>query len=58
MVEGSVDHFEQIDILVNNAATAPVVPWSEVVEANWQHVLDIDLNGAFLWMVAVLPIMN
>ncbi len=58
MVEGTVDHFEQIDILVNNAATAPAVPWSEVVEANWQHVLDIDLIGAFLWMVAVLPVMQ
>lgn len=41
------DRFGRIDILVNNAGVAPVVPWSEVTEANWQRVLDVNLNGAF-----------
>ena len=27
-------------------------------EANWRHVLDINLNGALLCMLAVLPTMQ
>ena len=58
MVERTVGRFQRLDILVNNAGIAPVVRWSEVTEANWRHVLDINLNGAFLCMLAVLPIMQ
>ena len=58
MVESTATHFQQLDILVNNAGIAPVVRWSEVTEANWRRVLDINLNGAFLCMLAVMPIMQ
>ena len=58
MVEGTVGRFERLDIVVNNAGIAPVVPWSKVTEADWRRVLDINLNGAFLCMLAALPIMQ
>jgi 3-oxoacyl-[acyl-carrier protein] reductase len=58
-VEGFVsevhDRFGRIDILINNAGIAPVVPWSEVTESNWRRVLDVNLNGAFHCTKAAWP---
>ena len=58
MVEQTVDRFGRIDILVNNAGIAPVVEWPEVTEDNWHRVLDINLNGALLCILSVLPVMR
>ena len=58
MVQHTITRFGRVDILVNNAGIAPVVAWSDVTEANWRHVLDTNLNGAFLCMLAVLPTMK
>ena len=58
MLERTMKHFQRLDILVNNAGIAPIVRWPEVTEANWRHVLDINLNGAFLCILAVLSIMQ
>lgn len=54
MVERTLDQFHRIDILINNAGIAPVVRWSQVTEASWRHVMDTNLNSAFLCMLAVL----
>ena len=58
MVEETIRQFQRVDILVNNAGIAPTVAWDEVTEANWRHVLDVNLNGAFLCTLAVLPAMS
>lgn len=55
MVKRTLAQFHRIDILVNNAGIAPVVRWSQVTEASWRHVIDTNLNIAFLCMLAVLP---
>ena len=57
MVEQAVSEFGRVDILVNNAGIAPPIKWPDVTEENWRHVLDINLNGAFLCTLNVLPIM-
>jgi NAD(P)-dependent dehydrogenase (short-subunit alcohol dehydrogenase family) len=58
MVEMAASHFKRIDILINNAGIAPVVPWPKVTEENWRQVMDVNLNGALLCTLAVLPIMQ
>lgn len=58
LVAQTVETFGRIDILVNNAGIAPVVRWADVTEENWRHVIDTNLNSAFLCMLAVLPIMQ
>ena len=46
----------RIDILVNNAGIAgPTMPVVEYPVAEWQRVIDIDLNGPFLCCRAVVP---
>lgn len=58
MVAQTHERFGRIDILINNAGIAPVVGWSEVTEENWRRVLDVNLNGAFLCVLEVLPHMR
>jgi NAD(P)-dependent dehydrogenase (short-subunit alcohol dehydrogenase family) len=42
-----------IDILINNAGVFPRSPFLELTEAEWDHVLDINLKGSFLAAQAV-----
>ena len=58
MVAETHERFGRIDILVNNAGIAPIVAWPEVTEETWRHVLDVNLNGAFLCVLEVLPYMR
>jgi len=39
--------FDRLDVLVNNAAIRPRKPLADITEADWRHVLDVNLNGPF-----------
>ena len=48
-----------IDILVNNAGIAgPTVPSWEYPVADWQNVIDVDLNAVYYCCRAVIPMMR
>jgi 3-oxoacyl-[acyl-carrier protein] reductase len=36
-----------VDILVNNAGVFPRVPFLDMTESDWDHVLDVNLKGTF-----------
>jgi 3-oxoacyl-[acyl-carrier protein] reductase len=55
MVEATVRRFGRIDILVNNAAVRAETPFAEITHAEWQRVISIILEGAFLVTQACLP---
>jgi NAD(P)-dependent dehydrogenase (short-subunit alcohol dehydrogenase family) len=40
--------FGPVDILVNNAGCAQVLPFAMIEEADWDHVLDVNVKGTFL----------
>ena len=42
-----------IDILINNAGVFPRVPFVEMTESDWDHVLDVNLKGACFCAQAV-----
>ncbi|MBL8584467.1 MAG: SDR family NAD(P)-dependent oxidoreductase, partial [Rhizobiaceae bacterium] len=55
-VAATMDAFGRIDILVNNAGIAAAD--ADIVDtpvAEWRHVLDVNLTGAFLVSRAVMP---
>ena len=48
----------QLDILVNSASLFESAPFAEITEADWRHVLDVNLTGPFLLSQAALPLLR
>jgi 3-oxoacyl-[acyl-carrier protein] reductase len=53
-----IAQYGKIDILVNNAGIRPTNAFTQMEFKDWQKVLDINLNGAFYFCRAVLPMMQ
>ncbi len=58
LVAAAVDQFGRIDILVNDAAIVPFVPWEELDFAEWRRVMSVNIDGVFLMCKAVYPHMK
>ena len=55
MVQQTLSTLNQIDILVNNAGIAgKTAPLTELEEADWDRVIDLNLKGVFLCCKAVI----
>jgi NAD(P)-dependent dehydrogenase (short-subunit alcohol dehydrogenase family) len=56
LVGATVERFERIDVLVNNAGVlGPRVPIEEYPEDEWRRVIDANLTGLFLVTKAAIP---
>ena len=57
MVAEAAQSSSQPDILVNNAAisVAAQAPWHELSGEAWNHVLQVNVTGAFLCARALIP---
>ena len=53
LVKTTLEEFEQIHILVNNAGTSRHAPLLEVTEEDWDYVIDVNLKGVFNCIQAV-----
>ena len=58
MVDVAIEHYGTVGILVNNAGILYPTRIDHVTKAEWDEVLDVNLNGSFLCSKAVLPIMK
>ncbi|KTC88163.1 SDR family NAD(P)-dependent oxidoreductase [Legionella drozanskii] len=59
LVELALEKFNKIDILINNAAVAPLTrPLELIDDEEWNSTICIDLNSVFYCMRAVLPHMK
>ncbi len=47
LIQQTVEHFNRLDIMVNNAGMEIHSPFLDVTEAQWDRVLGVDLKGAF-----------
>jgi 3-oxoacyl-[acyl-carrier protein] reductase/2-deoxy-D-gluconate 3-dehydrogenase len=48
LFDSCLGHFGRLDVLVNNAGVATEVRLTELDEAEWQRVFDINVHGLFL----------
>ena len=56
LVGATIERFGALDILVNNAALTDVHRrWTEITEADWDRVQDVNLKGCFLCFRAAYP---
>ena len=58
LVTAAVGQFGRIDILVNDAAIVPFVPWEDLDFAEWRRVMSVNIDGVFLMCKAVYPHMK
>jgi pyridoxal 4-dehydrogenase len=58
LVAAVAGQFGKIDILVNDAAIVPFVPWEELDFAEWRRVMSVNIDGVFLTCKAVYPHMK
>jgi 3-oxoacyl-[acyl-carrier protein] reductase/pyridoxal 4-dehydrogenase len=58
LVAAAIGQFGKIDILVNDAAIVPFVPWEELDFAEWRRVMSVNIDGVFLTCKAVYPHMK
>ncbi len=55
----ALDHFDSIEILVNNAGIAgPTAPCEDVTIEQWDRTMDVNLRGMFLMTRELLPAMK
>ena len=58
MVDTAVSEFGRIDVLVNNAGVLRPVAFDRLTEVQWDHVMAVNLKGAFLCAQATLRVMS
>ena len=58
VVDTAVETFGRIDVCIANAGVVSFAPVTELSDAQWQTMLDIDLTGVFNTIRAVAPIMT
>ena len=61
MVQHIMEAYGRIDILINNAGGSmgvPKVPIDEILEDDWDRVVNLNMKGTFLCTKAVVPIMK
>jgi len=56
-VDATLTRFGRLDALVNNAGIVKIGPLRGSSVADWQHVIDVNLTGAYLGMRAVVESM-
>jgi 3-oxoacyl-[acyl-carrier protein] reductase len=61
-VDAAVAQIEQawggLDLVVNNAGVAPVLPWDSITPDAWHEALAVNLSGPFHVLRAALPLLK
>ena len=55
LIEFTLEKFENIDVLINNAGIARIHLFTDVEEEEWDEIMNTNLKSAFFMTQAVLP---
>ena len=58
LVSATISNYGKVDILVNDAAIVPFVPWDDLEFAEWRRIMSVNLDGVYLTARAVYPHMK
>ncbi|GLK87846.1 SDR family oxidoreductase [Pseudomonas turukhanskensis] len=55
LIQGAVDSFGRVDVLINNAGLMSIAPMSETKVDEWDRMIDINIKGLLYGVAAALP---
>ena len=58
LVSAAISNYGKVDILVNDAAIVPFVPWDDLDFAEWRRIMSVNLDGVYLTARSVYPHMR
>jgi 3-oxoacyl-[acyl-carrier protein] reductase/pyridoxal 4-dehydrogenase len=58
LISATIGNYGKVDILVNDAAIVPFVPWDDLDFAEWRRIMSVNLDGVYLTSRAVYPHMK
>lgn len=58
VVKNVIGRFGRIDILVNNAAAAPLAPMLDADERHWDNIMNLNMKGTFFLSQACAKVMS
>ncbi|WP_203258375.1 SDR family NAD(P)-dependent oxidoreductase [Hyunsoonleella ulvae] len=58
LIEKATAHYGNIDILFLNAGIAPLTPTTDISEAHYDEIFDINVKGRILAVKEALPVIN
>ncbi|MBU1285981.1 MAG: SDR family oxidoreductase [Gammaproteobacteria bacterium] len=56
LIQGAIDTFGRLDVLVNNAGLMAIAPLSEGRVDEWDRMIDINIKGLLYGVAAALPV--
>jgi NADP-dependent 3-hydroxy acid dehydrogenase YdfG len=56
LIQGAVDTYGRIDVLINNAGLMAIAPLSDTRTDEWDRMIDINIKGLLYGVAATLPV--
>jgi NADP-dependent 3-hydroxy acid dehydrogenase YdfG len=55
LVDGAIERFGHVDVMINNAGLMPNSPIERLKVADWERMIDVNIKGVLYGIAAALP---